>query len=269
MESIRGLIPFVRKAGEMAVDRQRSVLRSFKADGSVLTQVDRDIDKFLRDSIVSLFPGAFVITEESVLEGIDDGRREVGKGEFVFAVDPVDGTDCFSQGMPGWALSIGVLDDSYRPVAGIVFAPRWGAEPAGGTFLFADIGAKALLNDEEIPPIDEELHGAPQVFAGSSIHKRYRLDSFRGKVRNAGSTVIHIVAPLLHRAVVGTIFSPNYIWDIAGAHAIVLSHGLVMEYFDGSPIDYLQLVGRQKAEGPIVAGTKRGVELIRTTFHRL
>lgn len=268
MESIRGLIPFIRKAGELAVERQGTVLRSFKSDGSVLTEVDRELDRFLKDSIVSLFPGSAVITEEDsgTKAAQSDGIAEAG---FIFAVDPIDGTDCYSQGMPGWSLSVGVLDSGLEPVAGIVYAPKWGASPSGGALLFADIGEKALLNDEAIPPVDEGYKGAPQVFAGSSIHKRYRMESFPGKVRNAGSTAIHIVAPLIHRAVVGTIFSPNYIWDISGAHAVIRSHGLTVEYIDGRPIDYRRLVGRERAEAPIVAGTRKGIEMIRASFHTL
>ncbi|HUX20639.1 MAG TPA: inositol monophosphatase family protein [Spirochaetia bacterium] len=267
MKSIRGLLPFVRKAGELAVERQHSVLRAFKSDGSVLTQVDRDIDKFLTDSIVSLFPEAVVISEEN--NPGESASQGLGDASFIFAVDPIDGTDCFSQGMPGWAISIGLLDRSLKPVAGIVYAPKWGGEPTGGVLLFADIGKGALLNEEEIPQLDEDFNGDPQVFAGSSVHKRYRMDSFPGKIRNAGSTVIHIVAPLLHRAVVGTIFSPNYIWDIAGAHATILAQGLTMEYLDSRPLDYRRLVHRERAEGAIVAGTRKGIELIRSSFQRL
>lgn len=281
MESIKGLIPFVRKAGELAAARQGTVLRSFKSDGSVLTQVDRDVDRFLRDSIISLYPEALVISEENVTAAgetaggaattaaPEDGPLPGDLGEFIFAVDPVDGTDSFSQGMPGWAVSVGLLDRSYRPIAGIVFAPKWAGPPGEGAFLFADIGRTALLNGEELPPVGEVTHGAPQVFAGSSIHKRFRSDAFPGKVRNVGSAAIHIVSPLLHRAVVGTIFNPNYIWDIAGAHGIILSHGLTMEYLDGRPIDYARLVHRQRAEGPIVAGTRQGVEMIRGSFRLL
>jgi myo-inositol-1(or 4)-monophosphatase len=171
--------------------------------------------------------------------------------------------------MPGWAVSIGLLDPSLNPIAGIVYAPKWGPDPAGGVLLFADIGEGVLVNEVEIPRLDEDFDGNPQVFAGSSVHKRYRMDSFPGKIRNAGSTVIHIVAPLLHRAVVGTIFSPNYIWDIAGAHAMIRSHGLAMEYLDSRPIDYRNLVHRERAEGVIVAGTRKGIDLIRGSFRLL
>lgn len=267
MESIRGLIPFVREAGELAAERQSSVLRSFKADGSVLTQVDRDTDRFLRDSIISLFPDATVISEEQAVPQASSAAD--AQSEFTFTVDPIDGTDCFSQGMPGWAVAVGLLDRSHRPIAGIVYAPKWGPDRSDGAFFFADIGERALLNDAELPPVEERFSGAPQIFAGSSIHKGYHMESFPGKVRNAGSTVIHIVAPLMHRSVVGTIFRPNYIWDIAAAHAIVQSHGLVMEYFDGRPIDYSRLIGRERAEATVVAGTASGVRMIRRHFQTL
>ncbi len=261
MESIKGLIPFVHTAGELATQRQRSVTRSYKEDGSILTQVDGEIDQFLRDSIVSLYPGSNIITEENP-QAVD------GAVDFTFAVDPIDGTDCYSQGMPGWAISIGLLDRNLVPIAGILFAPKWGPEVAGGVLFFADIGKEALMNGEEIPRVEPELHrpALTQVMVGSSVHRRCDMRAFEGKVRNAGSTVAHIFAPLLHRAVVGTILSPNYIWDIAGAHAVVKSKGLLMEYLDGKPIDYRPLARRERASDLIVSGTRAGIDLIRAQF---
>lgn len=261
MHSIRGLLPFVRTAGELAVERQGSVTRSYKEDGSVLTETDRELDQLLRDSIISLYPEASIITEENPAD-VEDGV------DFTFAVDPIDGTDCYSQGMPGWAISVGLLDRTLTPIAGILFAPRWGTEASRGALFFADIDGEARLNGEDIPPVEPEV-GRPalaQVMVGSSIHRRCDMHRFEGKIRNAGSTVAHIFAPLLHRAVVGTILSPNYIWDIAGAHAVIRSKGLFMEYLGGDPIDYRPLARRERASDVIVAGTRAGIDLIRDRF---
>lgn len=262
MESIKGLVPFIKQAGDLAAERQRSVSRSYKEDGSVLTQVDRDLDTFLHDSVVSLFPEANVVTEEHV-RAVDDDS------EFTFAIDPIDGTDCYSQGMPGWCISIGLLDREFRPIAGIVYAPKWGADLGEGTLLFADIGKEALLNGEPIGPIAFHRTGIAlmQVMVGSSLHQRFDMHDFKGKLRNAGSTVMHIVAPLLHVGVVGTILSPNYIWDILGAHAVIKSKGLTLEYYGGRAIDYRKLARREQAEEVVVGGTQEGIAFIRANFH--
>ncbi len=258
MESIRGLLPFVEQAGSIAASRQHLVTRSLKEDGSILTQVDKDLDAFLRDGIMSLFPEANLISEET-------SEQSDLSGNYTFAVDPIDGTDCYSQGMPGWSISIGLLDASAVPVAGFVFAPRWGLGPAGGSLFFTDIGGKPTLNGEPTSDPGTAL-GSPQVLVGSDIHKLYRMDGFPGKVRNIGSTAIHLVAPLLHSGVCGTIFNPNFVWDIAGAHAVLRSIGLSAEYFDGRPIDYRKLLHRARAEDVIIAGTKPGIDLIRRCF---
>lgn len=258
MESIRGLLPFVEEAGRIAATRQHLVTRSLKEDGSILTQVDKDLDAFLRNAITGLYPEANLISEEAP-------EKANLTGNFTFAVDPIDGTDCYSQGMPGWSISVGLLDANAVPVAGLVFAPKWGVGASGGSLLFSDIGGKPTLNGE---PTSETAHpvGAPQILAGSDIHTLYRMEGFSGKVRNIGSTAIHIIAPLLHSAVCGTIFAPNFIWDIAGGHAVLRSQGLSMEYFDGRPIDYGKLLRRARAEDVIVAGTEAGIDLIRRSF---
>ncbi len=266
MDSIKGLIPFVLKAGQIAAERQRLVTRAFKEDGSILTQVDTDLNAFLHDSVTSLYPDANVVAEEC--DDDFDAERD-----YTFAIDPIDGTDCFSQGMPGWAISIGLLDREFHPVAGIVHGPRWGAALSGaalsgGTLLFSDIGKRALLNGEPLRPAEIEPGPADllQVMVGSNVHRSFDMRAFPGKIRNVGSTAIHIVAPLLHPAVAGAIFAPNFVWDIAGAHAVITSEGLSMEYVSGRPIDYRPLVARKRAEETIVAGTPRGIAIIRSAF---
>ena len=86
----------------MALDAQRgTVERSYKQDGSVLTEIDRRVEDYLFGEISRLYPDANVVTEETA-RSFDPDRP------YTFAVDPIDGTDVFSQGScsrPGWICS--------------------------------------------------------------------------------------------------------------------------------------------------------------------
>ena len=93
----------VIECGEYAKKMQHEVHRSFKADGSVLTEADTAISRNLIKCIRTLFPEAAVISEEDIVEN----NRE---SEWIFILDPIDGTDVYSQGMPAFAVSIGILD---------------------------------------------------------------------------------------------------------------------------------------------------------------
>lgn len=258
MDSIRGLIPAVLAAGRMAIQEQKKVTRSYKDDGSILTQVDKDVDQALSEEIASRFPEANIITEES-LRDFDENKV------FTFAVDPIDGTDSFSQGMPGWCISVGVLDSQLTPVAGIVYAPKWSSGTDDGSLLFADLGKAPLFNEHPIEASDNkaEISSADQIMIGSKLHRHFDLSRFPGKCRNIGSAVLHILAQLMHKGIIGALLDPPHIWDIAGAHAIAKAHGLSMEYMNKGSIDYRELLDGSTVRDYILSGTEPVIAAIR------
>ena len=83
----------IEKAAEYAALKQKEVHRSFKDDGSVLTEADTAISRTITEKIHTLFPEAAVISEEE--EGVIDRNAE-----WIFILDPIDGTDVYSQGLP-------------------------------------------------------------------------------------------------------------------------------------------------------------------------
>lgn len=246
MKTINPLIEYVKKAGDIAVKRQFEVDRSFKEDGSVVTKIDKELNKYLSDAILSLYPEANLITEEA------DSSYDSSK-EFSFAVDPIDGTDAFSQMMPGWCLSVGLLKGG-EPVAGIVYAPLWGA--SGGNFLFCDIEGAVTVNGEvfDSETLKNKEKEELQIMVGSKLHRKFTFSGFKGKIRSSGSSVICIIAPLLHSAISGSLINPCSIWDIAAAHAIIKRTGLDFSYFSGKEVDYSEIFNRSKCRDHIVSG---------------
>ncbi|MBN1579777.1 MAG: hypothetical protein JXA89_03680, partial [Anaerolineae bacterium] len=141
IDSINNLLEHVRAAGSIALDAQRSMSyadRGYKGDGSVITKTDKQVEDDLFERISRLYPGANILTEET-------SRFFNPHKPYTFAIDPIDGTDVYSQGMAGWAISVGLLDRDLEPIAGIVFAPRL------ELMLFADVGKPATLNGNDIP----------------------------------------------------------------------------------------------------------------------
>jgi myo-inositol-1(or 4)-monophosphatase len=260
IKTIKPLADYVRKAGDRAAEGQIEVSRGFKNDGSIITHIDRELNEYLSRAITELYPEANLITEETA------GSYDSGK-EYTFAVDPVDGTDAFSQFMPGWCVSVGLLKNGV-PEAGIVYAPLWGGR--GGSFLFCDLdGSHVSLNGKSIILDDFSAADEPegiQVASGSRIHQFFDYSSFQGKVRTAGAAVINIVAPLIHSAVGGTIITPCNIWDIAAAHAIVKRAGLDFAYYSGDMVDYSELYGRNVCRDFVVSGYSTVCSEIRDKF---
>ena len=100
-----------------------------KADASPVTEIDRDVELRLRETISVRFPEHGIIGEE-----FGDHRRDA---EHVWVLDPIDGTKAFMAGLPVYGTLIG-LARAGRPVLGIVDQPvtreRWTGIDGGGTW---------------------------------------------------------------------------------------------------------------------------------------
>lgn len=89
--------------GEVAV--------SDKEDSSPVTVADREIEQKLRALIGEAFPGHGIIGEEY-------GEENTG-AEFVWVIDPIDGTKSFITGRPQFGTIIGLVHQG-KPAVGLV-----------------------------------------------------------------------------------------------------------------------------------------------------
>lgn len=255
LSSISCLQESILKAGDMAKARQGKVSRQFKDDLSILTETDKEIDAFLSQAILSAFPEANLISEEAN-RPIDTNKS------YTFTLDPIDGTDSFSQGMPGWCVAIGLLNHNFQPVAGLVYAPQFG----DGMLLFADIGCSTTCNGVKITPTpsDGKIHKNSQIMVHSYSHHDIEFRHFPGKIRNIGSGVLHICAPLIHCGVMASVLGKAYIWDYVPGHAIATAGGLILEYWDGTRMtNYANLIPPVKAKQDAFSGLPENIALLR------
>ena len=85
-----------------------------KADGSPVTRADRDAESAIRDRIAQRFPSHGVVGEEW-------GADQSG-AEWVWVIDPIDGTGAFVSGVPTFGTLIGLLHEGV-PVLGVLDQP--------------------------------------------------------------------------------------------------------------------------------------------------
>lgn len=255
--SFKELILEVTKAGDYAAAEQKNVVRNFKPDGSVLTAIDTRLDALLTQTIEKLFPGSRIVSEENPVDLKDPAQ-------WTFTVDPIDGTDSFSQSMPGWCVAVGILDRNMDPAGAVIYAPTWGVK--GGTLLTLAPGGDLFINKEKYVPLKKEDGHPFQIMAGSKIHRHFDYRNFKWKIRTTGSGVLNIIGQVIHSAVGGTLLTPCYIWDMAAAHAVIKKAGFNLEYLSKKAIDYEYLAQRRKAEDYLVAGSERALEIIRRDF---
>ena len=98
-----------------------------KADASPVTVTDRAIETRLREMIVERYPEHGILGEEHGALNPD--------AEFVWAIDPIDGTLAFVAGVPVYGTLIGLAHEG-EPVFGVIDHPatsdRWVGGPGLG-----------------------------------------------------------------------------------------------------------------------------------------
>ncbi len=246
----------VRSLGFLAKSKQAHVHRNYKADGSVLTEMDLEISTLIQDKVNQLFPECTFISEEfpSVVKP---------ESPYTFILDPIDGTDVFSQGLPAFAVALGILDSNRKPVGAYISAPRFG-KAKDELFIRLDPGKELFIDDEKYAP-SRVKNKVKQVTMGSNGQLLLDFTNFKGKVRTFGSSIIHLVSPVVFDNIDGCVNQPCFVWDVAAAHAVLLYAGMDIEYADGKPFVYTDefLYEKKMFRTQIYAGTEDGIKDLR------
>jgi len=233
----------VFQAGDIALRHySRSVQIEEKPDASVVTQADRDVEDFLRETLRPLLPDAAWIGEESARGpgSIVAARR----AEWVWVVDPIDGTAGFTDGIDTFCISVGLLYRG-RPWLGVVYTPvtRHTWQTAAGAGVRYDGRAVHALTSQPIP--DRRV-----LYVDARSHLKYRI-RWRGKTRSLGSTAVHN-ALVARGAAVGAL-STAHIWDYAGAAALLQEAGALIRHLDGTEIKWTNWFDGRHLHPPVLA----------------
>jgi myo-inositol-1(or 4)-monophosphatase len=125
-----------RAAGEILRQfNDRKVEVEYKGSFDIVTIADRTAEELVIRRLKERFPTHSIIGEEG--GGVDNGS------EYVWHVDPLDGTTNFAHGYPWFAVSIG-LEKNGESIAGVVY------NPITEELFAAEKGAGAYLNNRRI-----------------------------------------------------------------------------------------------------------------------
>ena len=192
-----------------------------------VTNIDNQIQEHIQDSVKSHFPNHGFLGEEDVSEPLPTNLIP----EFLWVVDPIDGTKNFIAGLPVYACSIAVLYKG-APYIGAVFLP-W-PNSAGGSVLHAKTGSGAFFNDEKISiRRDEEMKTSALITLPGSFSNIFKateiLKSKIGDFRMTGSIAYEMSMSALGISQLMVTTAPK-IWDVAAGVCIIIeSGGLVLE----------------------------------------
>ncbi len=221
VEVERAAVELAGTAGARLWQRFRSALTvEYKSPGhqDPVTEADREVERFLREEIHARFPQHGVLGEE--------GSEPPRGAPFVWVVDPLDGTANFINGLPLWAVSIGVLWYG-RPVAGAIFLS---CGPGGSqAIVHARLGGGAAMNGERVrvieapEPLRRRLSTLPAHYWRELRVRRWQ-PSRLGEVRTLGSVALELALIAAGVLQYGLFWQPK-IWDVAAGAAIVREAG--------------------------------------------
>jgi myo-inositol-1(or 4)-monophosphatase len=234
------------RAGRIALGHFRRVTPERKADLTLVTAADREVEAELTSALGALLPDAGIIGEE--------GASRTGTGPYRIVLDPIDGTASFVAGLPTWCVCIGILEGA-RPVAGVVHLPA-----CGETYSAIDGGA--YLNGAALPALGgPDRPGDRFIVIHARAHLRHEL-RYAGKVRSLGSSAYH-VALVARGAAEAAILGHVHLWDLAAPGALLAAVGGSYQYPDGREVDLSVLSDGRPAPDHVLAGTPAALSTLR------
>ncbi len=231
-----------RDVGRMLVAKLGGELKveyKDEAQRDPVTSADKEAQEYMEKVIRERFPDHFILGEE----GEDDEPDSAPTSDWVWILDPLDGTGNFLNGLPIFGSSVGV---TYRgmPMAGAMAIP-W---PSGeGIRVFhASKGSGARIDGREwsIPEPAESESGGLVTLPGS-FGARYKfrkgMPAHGWDVRVSGSVVYELAMATLGVFRYSLLGGPK-VWDVAAGAVIVPEAG-------GAALVSL---GREAGWGPLV-----------------
>ncbi|MEE1610419.1 inositol monophosphatase family protein [Microvirga sp. CF3016] len=233
--SVSSLAPAVRdaarQAGELALPYFRAGAQTaaklwYKGHSSPVTEADIALDTFLKAHLSGLFPTAAWLSEETA----DDPARL--EQDYVWIVDPIDGTRAFASGHPDWAVSIALVKGG-RPVLGILHAP------IHDRLYEARLGEGAWCNGERLRMSEaEDVQGARVAGPKPLVD---RLERHMGPVERlpkVPSLALRLARVAEGSIDIGLVSANAQDWDIAAADLVLQEAGGRLTGLDGSAPTY-------------------------------
>lgn len=209
------------KAGKLLLDyfKPTGIQVNIKSDLTVITEADLASDRFITENIHKEFPSDGILSEEKQTE------FPTGK-QFVWVIDPLDGTTNFSLGLPIWGVSIARLE-SGTPTLGVLYFPLL------DELYYAQSNNGAYLNERPLE-VQPPRHEQPTTFFSccSRSHRRYEIE-IPYKTRIMGSATYNLCSVARGSAVLSLDVIAK-VWDISAGMVIVSEAGGVVDVLEGN-----------------------------------
>lgn len=241
MESYDFTIALVKDAGELLLEQSKEAFEVTMKNNDpkdIVTAVDIAVNNFLVSALKKEFPSYGIYSEEG--ESADSGLgQELLNAEYMWAIDPIDGSSNFARNIPHFAICVGLLHKGI-PILGVVYNPV-----TRELFSFKK-GDGAYLNGEriEVSKIAELKDSYVLLHAGRKPElwqwggESYtRLLGHAKKTTNLGGSALDACFVAAGR-VEANIYGRLSTMDIASAIGILVEAGGSVVDKEGNPITF-------------------------------
>ncbi len=206
---------------------------SYKSSTNIVTSIDKESEALLYSRLKAQYPGHSIIAEE--------GSRSENNSDYIWYIDPLDGTNNFAHGIPMFCVSLGLYSRIEKKViAGVVYDAfhdeMFAASDGGGAYLN---GRKIRVSATRDIAYAMIATGFPYDKLTSPDNNLREFNNFLPRIqgiRRLGSAALDLCYVACGR--LDGFWEPKlYPWDTAAGSVIVREAGGNVSKYDGSPFD--------------------------------
>lgn len=240
---VKRLMDILEKAGTIALELVANSAPELKADQSVVTRADKAISVLATQMLQD-----FLVSGEHLLIDEEDAGHERALNDavldaqpYIWALDPIDGTRPYANGVPYFGISLGVLKQRRPWIGGVLFPmldELFYCDGERAYFVKHPFSEKAV--SVVIAPQQKDFGHQSIFYCTDGFFKFFRWESKDCHLIVPACAVTDLCWPAIGRGC-GCLFRAN-LWDFAGAWPIYQRAGLELRsYSEGKVLDRLDL----------------------------
>ena len=250
---INRVIDIVKQASRLMADN--ITIEQKGNDSNFVTSADVNVQHYLQEKLPQLIP-------ESTFLGEEEEPAQINS-EYVWVVDPIDGTANFIRGLKVSVISVGLMKEN-KPYLGVIY------DPYKDEIYYAERGKGSFVNGKPIHVSDRDFKHALICTAASLYNKDLanpcfnimqevymQADDFR-RFGAAANEMTYLAAGRIELYFEIRLFP----WDMAAGIVIIEEAGGFVEILheEGLPLD--------RPAGIIAANSKENFEKLREIVYR-
>lgn len=150
---------------------------SRKTDNSEVTEIDRNTETAISSVLRGAFPEFGIYGEEHGVSGPTDA-------EYLWVIDPIDGTTNFVRGVPVWGSLIALVHNE-TPILGVVSAPalgmRWWATVGEGAYFNGTCMHVSTVNELSQAHVSTTPNKGWEQVGGLPALQQLQVDALRSR----------------------------------------------------------------------------------------